>query len=411
MKLFVSYAREDAAVAERLARALEASGHEVWWDRQLRAGSAFSDEIEQALDTSEKVLVLWSAWGVRSPWVRDEAAVARDADKLLPLTLDKTLPPLGFRQFHAIDLGGWLNGSDASLPDSLALALGSSATGQPADRAEQRVAFCRTPDKVTLAYSKTGSGPPLVKSANWMNHLEHEWNSPMWRHWIDELSVEHTLLRYDERGNGMSDWDVPALTFDSFVDDLDAVADAAGFGAFDLVGVSQGSPVAIAYAVRFPERVKRMVLINGFAAGWRHSRDPEVIATWDALATLARTGWGKDNAAFRQTFTNLFFPDATPEQAHWWNELQRLSASPENAERLMRLFGDIDVSSLLGAVAAPTLVIHCRDDHLVPFEAGRLMAARIPGAEFLAVNSRNHLPLASEPAWPAIRDSIRRFLA
>lgn len=310
--LFLSYARDDRAAADRLGAALEAAGHRVWWDRQLSGGSQFSTAIEEELDAADHVLVLWSQHAVQSPWVRDEAAYARDLGKLIPLTLDGAPAPLGFRQFHTVDASGWVNDGRAVLPDGLAKALGGTHAAESSGRSKQRVQFCQTSDGVTLAYSKSGKGTPLLKSANWINHLEYEWGSPLWRHWIDEFSKRYTLVRYDERCNGMSDWDVPALSFDLLVEDLLTVADAAGFQQFDLLAISQGCPVAVGFAVRYPERVRRLVMINGFAAGWAHARDPDVRAQWDALATLARTGWGKANAAFRQTFTNLFFPDATP---------------------------------------------------------------------------------------------------
>lgn len=409
--LFISYARQDEAVADRLARALESTGHEVWWDRRLSGGSEFSREIQKAIEDSDQVIVLWSAHGVESPWVRDEAAVARDLGKMIPVTLDGTKAPLGFRQFHAIDIRDWAASGNDDVPTALLQSLDPRAPAPVVTHSEQRISFCRTPDGVNLAYGVSGSGPPLIKSANWLNHLEYEWENPMWRHWIDELSRSHRLLRYDERGNGMSDWKVSHLNFNCFVEDLATVADAAGFDQFDLVAISQGCPVAVAFAVRYPERVRRLVLVNGFALGWKRAKSDEFIETWDALATLARTGWGKPNHAFRQTFTSLFFPDATAEQAGWWNTLQKLSASPENAETLMRLFGDIDVTDLLPLVRTPTLVMHCRDDQLVPFEAGRLMAARIPGAEFMAIDSRNHLPLSDEPAWKRIKGKMREFLA
>ncbi|RIX29097.1 alpha/beta fold hydrolase [Sphingomonas edaphi] len=408
--LFLSYARDDRPVADRLGVALEAAGHRVWWDRQLSGGSQFSTAIEQELDRADHVLVLWSRDAVQSPWVRDEAAYARDAGKLIPLTLDGGPSPLGFRQFHTVDASNWVNGSNPGLPDGLEQALGTAPAADASERPKQRVQFCRTSDGVTLAYSKVGSGTPLLKSANWLNHLEYEWGNPLWRHWIDEFSECHTLVRYDERCNGMSDWDAPTLSFSLLVEDLLTVADAAGLQQFDLLAISQGCPVAVAFAVRYPERVRRLVMINGFAAGWAHSRDPEQRAQWDALATLARTGWGKDNAVFRQTFTNLFFPEATAQQSAWWNELQKLSASPKNAERLMRLFGEIDVGDLLPQVRAPTLVLHCQNDQLVPLEAGRLMASRIPDAQFVALDSHNHLVLQNEPAWLRLVAEVTAFL-
>lgn len=408
--LFISYARQDEDAARAIAQALASEGHEVWWDRHIAGGSEYSREIERQLETSDHVLVLWSGHSAASPWVRDEAAAGRDSGKLVPLSLDGAAPPLGFRQFQTIDLQDWLRVPGEPLPERLRESVHGGKPIRADDKEEQRIAFCRTPDGVTLAFSRTGAGPPLVKVANWINHLEYEWSNPLWRPWIDELSAAHTLLRYDERGNGMSDWDVDELTFDRFVEDLGTVVDAAGLEKFDLVAISQGSPVAVAYAARNPQRIGRMVLINGFAAGWRFARDPDFIDSWQAMSTLAKTGWGKNSPAFRQVFTSQFFPDATKEQAAWWNDLQKKSASAENAYRFMQLFGDINVTDLLPQVQVPTLVMHCKDDQLIPFDAGRMMAARIPHAEFVALDSRNHLPLPSEPAWGKIQRELHRFL-
>ena len=277
--------------------------------------------------------------------------------------------------------------------------------------ARQQVQFCTAPDGTGIAYSCTGSGPPLVKTANWLNHLEFEWESPIWRHWINELSSEHMLLRYDERGNGLSDWKVEDLSFDALVQDLETVVDAAKVERFDMIAISQGCAVGIAYAVKHPERVRRMILIGGYAAGWAKRGDPEELERREAMVALTRTGWGKDNPAFRQMFTTLYFPGATREQADWFNELQRVSASPEGAQRLQRALSVIDVRELLPQVRTPTIVFHARDDAVVPFDAGRFVAARIPGAQFVALDSSNHIILEQEPAWPVLVEQVRTFLA
>ena len=281
--------------------------------------------------------------------------------------------------------------------------------GKPVIR--QRVEFCTAPDGTGLAYSCVGSGPPLVKTANWLNHLEFEWESPIWSHWIDELSREHTLVRYDERGNGLSDWKVADLSFDAFVQDLETVVDAAGVERFDLLGISQGCAVSIAYAVRHPERVRSMILHGGYSQGWAARNDPEELARREAMVTLTGVGWGQDNPAFRQMFTTLYFPQASDEQAQWFNELQRISASPEGAQRLQRALSVIDVRHLLRKVSVPTLILHSRDDSVVPFEAGRILARFIEGARFVPLDSPNHLLLAQEPAWPKLVGHIREFLA
>lgn len=413
-RIFLSYAREDEPVAQRLAAALSGD-HDVWWDRKLSGGSVYHRAIEEALDRSDRVLVLWSAHSVLSSWVRDEAEAGRDSGKYLPATIDGTPPPIGFRQFHTLDLSAWTAGGG----DGALAALGQAIDGQtpaareapPARRGQQKISFVRTADGVMLAYSRTGQGPPIVKAANWLNHLESEWTNPVWMPMIDLLSDGRELLRYDERGNGMSDWTVPTLDFDLLVDDLETVAATTDWPQFDLFAISQGAPVAIAFATAHPGRVRRLVIVNGFAAGWKHSRDPATKERWEALCALAGSGWGSENDGFRQVFTSLFFPGATPELMRHWNRIQKESASPENAKRFMQLIGDIDVSPLLSKVAVPTLVAHCRGDQLVPFDAGRMMASRIPNALFHAIDSDNHMPLPTDRGWPALVASINDFLA
>jgi pimeloyl-ACP methyl ester carboxylesterase/DNA-binding SARP family transcriptional activator len=276
---------------------------------------------------------------------------------------------------------------------------------------QQRVEFCTAPDGTGLAFSLVGDGLPLVKTANWLNHLEFEWESPIWRHWIAELTRERTLLRYDERGNGLSDWNAKTLSFDAFVEDLETVIDAAGFDRFDLLGISQGCAVSIAYAVKHPERVRSMILYGGYSQGWAIRNDPIERQRREAMVTLTGIGWGQDNPAFRQMFTSLYFPEATDEQARWFNELQRISCSPDGAQRLQRALSVIDVRHLLRQVTTPTLVMHCSEDSVVPFEAGRILARHIPGARFVALDSPNHLVLEDEPAWPRLVAQLREFLA
>jgi pimeloyl-ACP methyl ester carboxylesterase/DNA-binding SARP family transcriptional activator len=274
----------------------------------------------------------------------------------------------------------------------------------------QEIRFCVADDGVRIAYATTGEGPPLVKPANWMTHLEYDWESPVWRHWIREMARGHRLVRYDERANGLSDWDAPNLTFETFVRDLEAVVDAAGLERFAMLGVSQGCAIAIAYATRHPERVSRLVLYGGYAQGWAF-RAPEDVARRRALGVLMELGWGQDNPAFRQVFTSLFIPDGSAEQIQWFNDLQRMTISPRNAVRLNEVFGGIDIRELLPQVCTPTLVLHCRNDNVVPFDQGRLLATTIPGARFVPLESRNHILLESEPAWERFVSELRAFLA
>jgi pimeloyl-ACP methyl ester carboxylesterase/DNA-binding SARP family transcriptional activator len=306
-----------------------------------------------------------------------------------------------------------LDEADVAIPAGLrsrplSAAVSSEADAEPLPA--QQVRFCAAHDGTGLAYSVVGDGPPLVKTANWLNHLEHDWDSPLWRHWVRHFIGYRRLIRYDERGNGLSDWNTADISFDAFVEDLASVVDAAGLDRFDLFGVSQGCSVAIAYAVRNPGRVRKMILYGGYPTGWKARGAPEEVETREAMITLTRTGWGRNNPAFRQLFTSLFFPEASPAEVEWFNELQRVSASPENAIRLQQAFGMIDVRDYLPKVDVPTLVLHANRDAVVPFTAGRTLAASIPGAQFVQLDSRNHLILENEPAWSRAAEAIRLFL-
>jgi len=275
---------------------------------------------------------------------------------------------------------------------------------------QQVVRYATAKDGTRLAYAVMGQGPPLVKAANWLNHLEHDWKSPVWRHWLKEFTSGHTLIRYDERGNGLSDWDTPDISFEAFVDDLETVVDAAGLEQFDLLAISQGAAVAIAYAIRHPEKVRKLILCGGYATGWAVRRDPDEMARREAMITLSETGWGTDNPAYRQLFTNLYIPGASPEQQQWFNEVQRVSASPENAVKLQRIFASIDVRDLLPQVTTPTMVFHARGDQAIPFAAGECLAANIPGATFIPLESNNHILLESDKAWSEFASATRDFL-
>jgi pimeloyl-ACP methyl ester carboxylesterase len=271
---------------------------------------------------------------------------------------------------------------------------------------QQEVHFCTASDNVRIAYASAGQGRPLVKAANWMNHLEYDWHSPIWSHLLHALAAECRLIRYDERGNGLSDWDVDDISFEAFVRDLETVVDAAGLDKFSLFGISQGAAVSIAYTVRHPERVERLILYGGFARG-RAKRNPEQAGTLEALI---RQGWGSENPAFRQFFTSLFVPDGNPEQMQWFNDLQRITTSPENAVRIVHATSQVDISDLLPQVRVPTLVLHGQNDAAQPFDEGRRLAAGIPAARFVPLETRNHLVLEREPAWSRLLEEITAFL-
>jgi pimeloyl-ACP methyl ester carboxylesterase/DNA-binding CsgD family transcriptional regulator len=276
---------------------------------------------------------------------------------------------------------------------------------------EQQIRFCTTPDRVRLAYATHGTGPPLVKAANWMTHVEFDWESPVWRHWLEELGRGNTLVRYDERGCGLSDREVEDLSLEAWVSDLGSVVDAAGLERFALLGISQGGAIALAYAIRHPERVSHLVLCGAYARG-RLQRDPSPRESEEAetLLSLIRVGWGHANPAFRRVFSELFVPGGSAEQLRWFDELAQTSTSPEMAERLERAWYGIDVTGLLPEVRTPTLVAHGREDAIVPFAEGRLLATGIAGARFLPLDSENHILLADEPAWPVFLAASREFL-
>jgi pimeloyl-ACP methyl ester carboxylesterase/DNA-binding winged helix-turn-helix (wHTH) protein len=281
------------------------------------------------------------------------------------------------------------------------------------DFRKQQIRFCSAHDGVRIAYAKSGrpDAPPLVKPANWLTHLEFDWNSPVWRHWLTEMGRDHQLIRYDERGCGLSDHDAADMSFEAWVHDFEAVVDAEGLERFSVLGISQGCAVAIAYAVRHPERVDKLVLYGGYAIGRRHRNpSPQEELERTLLLNLIRVGWGKDNPAFRQVFGTLFVPEGTPEQHQWFNDLAK-TMPMENALSVRETTDGIDVRQLATQVRSPTLVLHARGDGMIPFEIGRQLATLVPDARFVALESRNHVLLESEPAWERFVDEVREFLA
>jgi pimeloyl-ACP methyl ester carboxylesterase/DNA-binding CsgD family transcriptional regulator len=274
---------------------------------------------------------------------------------------------------------------------------------------EQQIRFCQTLDGVRLAYALHGQGPVLVRPSTWLTHLEFDWTSPVWRHWLAELGRHNTVLRYDERGCGLSDRDVDNFSLETWIGDLETVIDAAGADRFDLFGVSQGGPVAIAYAARHPERVRRMILYGSYARGrlWRSEAERQEA---ELLVSLVRVGWGVGTPAFRRAFAHLLVPNGTPEEVEPFLELQRMTSSAETAARIRRARGEINVTEEAQNVAAPTLALHAREDAMVPFEEGRLLASLIPDCRFVPLEGRNHILLADEPAWAALLEEVRAFL-
>jgi pimeloyl-ACP methyl ester carboxylesterase len=271
---------------------------------------------------------------------------------------------------------------------------------------EQRIRFCTAPDGLRLAWATHGRGPPIVKTANWLTHLQYDWENPVWRHWLEELGRAHTLVRYDERGCGLSDWAIGDLSVDTWVADLESVVDAAELDRFTLLGVSQGGAIAVAYAARHPERVERIVIYGGYAQGRNHRGERDVA---DALVSVIRAGWDNPNPAFRRLFTMRFLPEGKPEELAWFDELQKQTTSAENAARLYSAWSEVDVTDLAPGVEAETLVAHATGDASVPFAQGRLLATLIPNARLLPLESVNHLLLPSDPAAQLLMSELHRF--
>lgn len=288
----------------------------------------------------------------------------------------------------------------------------AGAEAAAAQRWPQRIGFCTTADGVRIGYARSGSGPTLVKAANWLTHLEYEWQSPIWSHWIDALSAHHTLWRYDERGCGLSDWDVEDFGVQAWVADLAAVVDAAGLGRFDLIGLSQGGAVAVEYAVQHPERVRRLVLVGAYArgrlarAGTQEERDEAALDL-----ALGRVAWSRDDSAYRQVFASQFLPEAPPELWPAFTLLQRATTSTENVVRFLDAFAHLDVTRAAARVRCPTLVLHASRDVRVPLSQAHELCRLIEGSRLSLLDSGNHILTAHEPAWPVLLHEIEQFLA
>ncbi|MEO1251324.1 MAG: alpha/beta fold hydrolase [Pseudomonadota bacterium] len=283
------------------------------------------------------------------------------------------------------------------------------AAAPPTTPFNQEIRYCKSSNGAQIAYATVGEGAPIIKTANWLNHLEFDWESPVWSHFFRALSTSNTLARYDARGNGLSDWRIKDFSIERNVEDLHAVIEALGYERVTLLGFSQGCAVSIKYAALHPERIEKLILYGGYARGWNVETPLEMRNSTKAMITLMRTGWGQDNPVFRQMFAALFMPDAPPENHEWFNELQRMTTSPENAAKCLEALGEVDVREYLGKIQAPTLVIHSRGDNRIPLEAGRELATGIPDARFVVLETNNHLIPDCDPAWPRFRDAILDF--
>jgi len=276
---------------------------------------------------------------------------------------------------------------------------------------KQQISFCRSADKINIAYAEVGSGPVLVKTANWLTHLEYDWESPVWSPLLQRLAEKNRLIRYDGRGNGLSDRDVPEISFNSFVRDLEAVTDAIKTNRFAILGISQGAAIAITYAVRYPERVTKLILYGGYGQGRNMRGSTEEADKARVFLSMMQHGWGDEHSAFMRAFSSMFIPGGSPEQIKWFADLQRITTTAANAARIRTTCDAIDVVELLPKVRVPTLVLHSRYDNVQPLEQGRLLATSIPNARFVTLESDNHVLLAGEPAWDKFIAEIEAFLA
>ena len=288
------------------------------------------------------------------------------------------------------------------------LAEGSNERTTPA--VDQSIHYCFAQDGARIAYTVTGAGPTLVKTANWLNHLELDWGSPLWGRMVGGLSEEFRLVRYDERANGLSDWDVQDLSFEAMVTDLEAVVDTLGLERFPLFGLSQGAAVSIEYAARHPQRVSHLILLGGYSSGWRLWAEPDEAKEREAVITLVKNGWGKDTPLYRQIFSESFTPSATAEELEWFNNFQRQTVSPANAVAFLEIFSRIDVRHRLSELEVPTLIFHARGDKRVGMEQAIELASNIKGASLVTLDTDNHILRAREPAMEVVLDRIREFL-
>jgi class 3 adenylate cyclase/pimeloyl-ACP methyl ester carboxylesterase len=297
--------------------------------------------------------------------------------------------------------------------DAMAIILGGKTPRADPATMKQEIRYCRASDGARIAFARVGAGPPLVRAAAWMSHLEHEWESPIWRHVLHRLARRHTLIRYDGRGTGLSDWEVAEISFDAWVNDLEAVVDAAGLERFALLGMSLGAGVLIAYAVRHPERVSHLILYGSGSVQGAYARDISAAEREkvQAFATLLRTSWGGEDPAFRQIFTSRFIPGGTKEQYDWYNDLQRRTGTPDCAYRYLQAMLRVDTTALLTKVTTPTLIMHAREDMIASIEESRILAREIPGARLVVLQGQNHLFLEHEPASERFFEELGLFLA
>ncbi|MBT6119659.1 MAG: alpha/beta hydrolase [Rhodospirillaceae bacterium] len=354
---------------------------------------------DRLIRRDELIDVVWSGRIVSDSAISARISAARAAvgDDGTRQSIIKTVPRRGFRFVVTTEVVAEGSVSAPHAPDRVA-------------SPPQHVRFCTSRDGTRIAYATTGAGHPLVRAGHWLTHIEHDWQSPVWRPFLNELGKSFQVTRYDQRGNGLSDWTADDFSLDRFVDDLEAVTEGAGLDRFALYGTSQGAAISIAYAARHPHRVSRLVLLGGYVQGRLVRGNEEERDTGKAMLTLIRHGWGKPGSAFLKSFASMYIPGGRQDQIESLAELQRQTTSPENATALRAAVDSFDVSDLLRQVSCPTLVLHARNDGVHPIEQGRALAAGIPDAEFVMLESDNHAILQNEPAWNVLFNELGRFV-
>jgi pimeloyl-ACP methyl ester carboxylesterase/DNA-binding CsgD family transcriptional regulator len=285
----------------------------------------------------------------------------------------------------------------------------SGPTGSEA--VNQSIRFCTTMDGLKIAYAISGEGPPLVMSATWLTHLEHQWRSLAWRPWLDAFTSDHKVLRHDSRGCGLSDRNIGDLSFETWVRDLECVIEAANFRRFALVGTCWGGPIAIEYAARHPEKVSRLVLYGTYARGTQRRGSPNAGERGRVLLDLTRLGWAQEDHAFLELWASRFQPEGTWDHRQSWCEQMRYATSPETAIRLFEIAGNTDVRNSARKIKCPVLIVHPERDVCVPIGEGQLLAGLIPDSRFVQLDTKNHMPLADEHAWEHLVAEVRAFLA
>lgn len=429
---FVSYAHDDGELVYPEMAWLHGAGFNLWYDEGIHVGSVWRQALADALAESSGLIFFSTAKSVISDNCLKEINFALDEEKpVLVVQLDDTTLPRQLR-LSLSDRQAMIRSAfdEDTYRSRLINALGTVVEQVPITPAPKvapenvvmegesesppfkqgKIRFVTARDGVRFAYALTGEGPPLVKAAHWLTNLDLDWQSVIWRHWLSSLSDGHQLLRYDQRGCGLSDRDPDDLGLDAMVSDLECVVDTVGFGKFALLGASQGGPVSISYTVKHPEKVSALILYGSYSQGWARRGDPEEVESGRAMMELVRFGWGQDNPAFRQMFGSLFIPDANEEQREAFDYIQRESATAELAARLIGALGEVDVSDLLTQLSVPVLVLHARGDARIPHKLGRSLASGIPNAEFQSLDSNNHIIMEHEPAFRMLTSAIRDFL-